>query len=79
MPIALWEALLLSSRHELFQLQRGGIGVKNSLVIAEQSMGWAMEGEWVFSEHLVCSQPYAKFWEGVPRSKDPVFFFPEGL
>ena len=49
--------------------------MKNSFAIAEQSVGWAKAGEWVFSEHLICSQPHAKFWEGMPSSKDPAFFF----
>lgn len=39
MLIVFWEALFLSSCHELFQLQRGGIEVKNNFVISEQSFG----------------------------------------
>lgn len=53
------------------------IGVKNSFMIAEQSIGWAKARQWVFSEGLVCSQSYAKSWQGVPRSKD--LFFSQGV
>lgn len=68
------EAFLLSSSYDLFQVQRLGIGVKTSFVIADYQWGWAKARKWVLSEHLVCSQAYAKSCEGVLRSNNQGFF-----
>lgn len=48
-------------------------------MIAEQSMEWAVAGERVFFEHLVCAKRCAKSCEEVAGSSQRLFFSREAF